>query len=147
MQSVKQTFGHSSLVSAFMTVAAFVGASQHVNAELPPGAYDLLRKQAAEAVIIQVVDVKTVKEGGGATKVTALCKVLQVERSATGLMVGKELSLSYDIPSKEGGYAGPRIAPIVEKGSVHPAFLQKQEGAAAYDLAAHGESFTMTPEE
>jgi hypothetical protein len=130
-----------------MTVAAFVGASRHVSAELPPGAYDLLRKQAEEALIIQVVDVKTVKERGGATKVTALCKVLQVERSATGLMVGKELSLSYDIPSKEGGYAGPRIAPIVEKGSVHPAFLQKQQGAAAYDLAAHGESFTMTPEE
>jgi hypothetical protein len=116
-------------------------------AELPPGSYDTCRKEAAEALVVKVTSVKKANEPGEGTSVTAVCTVLGVERSASGLKVGKEISIAYMIPDTTGGFAGPRIPPMLKPGEVYPAFLQKSEGGSGYDLAAYGESFTMTPEE
>jgi hypothetical protein len=133
---------------ALFLATAFIGlCTSRAVAELPPGSYDTCRKEASEALIVKVSTVKKTNAPDGATKVTAVCTVLRVERSGSGLATGKDITISYTIPDPRGGFAGPRIPPMLKQGEVYPAFLQRAEDGAGYDLAAYGESFTMTPEE
>lgn len=134
-------------LSLILTAVALAPVpATHVFAELPPGSYDTCRRGAPEALIVKVSKVESDKVGGE-TKVNAVCTVLRVERSGSGLATGKEITVSYTIPDTRGGFAGPRVPPMLKQGEVYPAFLQKPEEGAGYELAAYGESFTMTPEE
>ncbi len=148
MQSVfMPAFGRLPLSVALTAVALATVPATHVFAELPPGSYDACRKEAPEALVVKVSKVKSDKAAAGETNVNAVCTVLRVERSGSGLATGKEITISYTIPDTRDGFAGPRIPPMLKQGEVYPAFLQKAEEGAGYDLAAYGESFTMTPEE
>lgn len=116
-------------------------------AELPPGSYDKLRADAEEAVIIEVTAV-TAKTSGAKTSVRVEAKLLGVERSKAKLKSGQRITIDYqsiDI-KKTRGFAGPRQAPILKQGGVYPAFLNKVEDKAGFELAAYGASFEMTPE-
>jgi hypothetical protein len=133
---------------AWVTAAVLVSVlTTPAVAELPPGSYDTCRKEAPEALIVKVSSVKKASAPDGATKVTVDCTVLRAERSASGLAAGAEITISYVIPDTTGGYAGPRVPAALKQDEVYPAFLRKTEEGPDYDLAAYGESFTMTPEE
>jgi hypothetical protein len=137
----------SAPIALFFAMAFICICTSLAVAELPPGSYDTCRKEAPEALIVKVSSVKKANAPDGATTVTAVCTVLRAERSASGLAPGKEITISYTIPDTKNGFAGPRIPAMLKQGEVCPAFLQKAEQGSGYDLAAYGESFTMTPEE
>lgn len=144
----KPNFVRSSVTLALATAVAIVGVlTTSAVAELPPGSYDTCRKEAPEALIVKVSSVKKTNGPDGATNVAAVCTVLRAERSASGLAPGKEITISYTIPDTKNGFVGPRVPVMLKQGEVCPAFLQKAEEGSGYDLAAYGESFTMTPEE
>ncbi len=122
-----------------------VGAAR---AALPPGSYDALRIKASEVLIIEVKAVTTRDVDSARTAVRAEVEVLAVERSGGGLEIGAFLVIEYAIVNPaEAGWAGPRQAPVLTKGGVYPAFLQRAKTGATFEPAAHGASFELTPED
>jgi hypothetical protein len=122
-------------------------------AELPPGSYDKLRKGAGEMLVIEIIGVKQRTVPNYQIEVTLQAKVLKVEQSLTGLKPGAEVVISYterDLVNRPLS-AGPpptgaRPVPILERGSVYPAFLNRASNGKSYEPAAYGESFRMMPE-
>lgn len=114
-----------------------------VAAELPPGSYDKLKAEAQEKLKIKIVGVE--QEGtGGKLKVTFTAKVLQVERSASGLKAGDKITIHSYRWTKS--YAGPKNPPLLPQGWVGVAYLNQAQGAGKdYKLAAYGESFEPSP--
>jgi hypothetical protein len=112
-------------------------------AALPPGSYDKLKAQAQEKLKIKVVEVK--QQGKGPKlKVTFAAEVLQVERSATGLKPGDRITIQSYRWTRS--YAGPKNPPVLPKGWVGVAYLNKATGSGKnYKLAAYGESFEPSP--
>lgn len=126
-----------SSVATLVLVTVFFAATAH--AELPAAAYDSLRKEANEALIIEVTNVQT-NNDGSTTLVRLQANILHVERSRTGLKKGEVVTIEY---AHTPGRIGPRPVPVLEKG-VYPAFLHRGNGSSL-NPAAHGLSFTMTP--
>lgn len=128
-----------SLVVLLATVV-FLTAAQ---AALPPGSYDKLKAGAQEKLKIKVVEVA--KQGKDPKlKVTFTAQVLAVERSATGLKPGDQITIQSYRWTKR--YAGPKNPPILPKGWVGIAYLNKAPGPGPnYKLAAYGDSFEPSP--
>lgn len=122
------------------------GIGARVRAELPPGSYDNLRLNAPEALVIEVMNVGRKLSTQNGTAVIVQAKVLTVERSKTGLKKGDLISIHYT-RMEQSGVVGPRQVPLLEKGGIYPAFLQKGTKGKIYAPAAYGDSFKMTPEE
>lgn len=114
-----------------------------VHAELPPGSYDSLRAEAPEALIIEVVGVRSAPKPSNSTEVVARARVLHVERTKAGLKSGAMIEIRYTRPN--ASIPGPRPIPVLSEKSVSPAFLRKGEGKE-FEPAAYGMSFIMTPE-
>ena len=112
-------------------------------AALPPGSIEKLKAGAQEKLKIRILDVAQTGKGPK-LKVTFTAEVLQVERSATGLKPGEEITIqSYHWTKR---YAGPPNPPILAKGWIGTAYLNKAKGKASgsgkiYSLAAYGDSF------
>jgi hypothetical protein len=114
-------------------------------AELPPGTYDDLRIGASEALIVQILSVKTKKGSeAGLLGVTVKAKAIAVQRSKTGVKKGSEISIQYTNDSRN--IPGAREIPVLKKGEIYPAFLSRSNNAKIYQPVAYGESFNMTPE-
>ncbi|MEJ2069520.1 MAG: hypothetical protein P8X58_03795 [Syntrophobacterales bacterium] len=119
---------------AFMTTAL---------AALPPGAIEKLKADAQEELKIKILDVeKTGKDPQ--LKVTFTAEVLEVKRSATGLKPGEKITIRSYHWTK--AFAGPPNPPILAKGWIGLAYLNKAKGKAhgsgkTYSLAAYGDSF------
>ena len=116
-------------------------------AELPPGSYDRLRREAQDAIIIEVESVTARELKAGWTDVTMTARVVYVERSKAVLKNGARITIRYESrdPNKVN-FPGPRPIPILKKGETYPAFLNGNEGTKVFEPAAFGESFVMTPE-
>jgi len=128
-----------------LSLALLLSATSSLHAELPPGSYDNLRNQADEALIIQVESVQS-QVRDEKREVTVVAKVLKVERSRAKLTKGNELTIKYEI-FQGNAFAGPRQAKVLEQGEIYPAFLTGPDKPEdPFQLAAHGMSFTMTPE-
>jgi hypothetical protein len=115
-------------------------------AALPPGAIDQMRVDADEAIIIEVTSVTTEKRSPQEEIVKAEARVLAVERSKNKLVKGDTIRIEY--PRAIDNRPGPGWPDVLEKGAIVPAFLDKTSNAdgKTYEAAAHGGSFTMTPE-
>jgi hypothetical protein len=113
-------------------------------AALPPGMIDEMRVQADEAIIIEVANVTTEKQSDGDELVKADAKVLGIERSKSKLEKGATIRIEYT--RAIDNRPGPGWPAVIEKGAVVPAFLNKAFGKETFHAAAHGGSFTMTPE-
>ena len=124
-----------SLVVLLATVV-FMTAAQ---AALPPGSYGKLRAQAQEKLRIKITGVE--QQGTGPKlQVIFTAEVLAAERSATGLKPGDQITIQSYHWTKS--YAGPKNPPVLPKGWVGVAYLNKAKGSGKnYELAAYGESF------
>ncbi len=116
-------------------------------AELPPGSYDKLKAGAQEKLKVKIIGVDQPGKGPK-LKVIFSAEVLAVERSATGLKPGDKITIQSYRWTKS--YAGPKNPPVLPKGWVGVAYLNKAKGKAqgpgpTYKLAAYGESFEPSP--
>jgi hypothetical protein len=136
---------NSLAINQLFSLAIIANISTGVSrAELPPGTYDNLRIGATEALIVQVLSVKTQKESeAGVLRVTIKAKAIAVQRSKTGVKKGSEISIQYTHDSRN--IPGPRKIPVLTKGEIYPAFLSRSDNAKIYQPVAYGESFNMTP--
>jgi hypothetical protein len=117
-------------------------------AALPPGSYDALRIKASEVLIIEVKAVTTQDVDSARTAVRAEVEVLAVERTGDGLEIGDFMVIEYTTVNPAApGWVGPRQAPVLTKGGIYPAFLQKAKTGATFEPAAYGASFELTPED
>jgi len=110
-------------------------------AELPPGTYDQLRREAEEAVMIQVTSVR-VERNADYKNVTLGARVLRVGRSKSGLAKDDNITIKYEVSMVP--FPGPRPVPILNKNQTYPAFLRSNGGL--YEPAAYGMSFNSKPE-
>ena len=110
-------------------------------AELPPGSYDKLRREADEAVVMHVLSV-SVKANGTEREVTVQARLVRVARTLSGLDKGDTITVKYTYSTVP--YPGPRQVPLLRKNEVYPAFLRKADNY--YEPAAYGESFNSKPE-
>ena len=132
------------LLVAWLATLAFVATAL---AALPPGSIEKLKAGAQEKLKIKIVGVEKQDKGPQLT-VIFTAEVLAVERSATGLTPGAQITIqSYHWTRS---YAGPTNPPVLPKGWVGVAYLNKAKGKAQgpgrnYTLAAYGESFEPSP--
>ena len=112
-------------------------------AELPPYVYKDMQANAPESLVIKVLSVKTKKTDEPRlvrVSVTVEARVEQVNRTQSGLRPGARVRISYDHRRHREPMAGPSEVPVLKRGEVYPAYLQKGE-AGDYSPAARGYSF------
>lgn len=119
------------------------------HAELPPGSYDELRMEAEEALIIEVISGITRTLGAGEMEVVLKIKVLTAQRSKAGLKKDSQVTIryvSFDQSKSSTFVPGAAPIPVLKKGRVYPAFLNRAKNRRDFEPAAYGWSFLMTPE-
>lgn len=131
---------------ARFTIVVLLLLAGPARAELPPGSYNALRVEAEEALIVEIETVSSKEGQNGRLDVVLTAKVIGVERTKTSLKKGGKITIRYRTldPAKKQPFTGPRQLPVLKKGEVYPAFLNAKDGA--FEPAAYGESFLMTPE-
>jgi hypothetical protein len=116
-----------------------------LHAELPPGAYEELLKEATE-----VLDVRITKVMDASATPTdqpqLICDatVLAVKRSKSGIKQGETIQFnSYYVTdaARQRGWAGPKIPPRLSVGQVWRISLKAGEDGKPFELAAYGRSF------
>jgi hypothetical protein len=136
----------SVLAAAVALCAGLVSA----RAELPPGAYEELKKDASEVLTVKILKVKTPEGRKGHFLVLFTAEVLGVTRSKSGVVKGQTITIaSYHVTEKarKEGFVGPRIPPLLSAGWEGKVYLNKEQEKKAYDIAAYGESFEETRKE
>jgi hypothetical protein len=129
-----------------LTAGLLPTLSPAARAELPPGSYDKLRVSATEKLILQVSSVKQTALPNNRIEVTLEAKILTVEQSQTGLQPGSTIVIIYTTFAPNASRPpGARPVPLLMQGGIYPAFLNRN-GNTAYQPAAYGESFRITPE-
>jgi hypothetical protein len=116
-------------------------------AELPPGAYEELKKNASEVMTVKILKVETPEGKKGHFQVLFTAKVLEVTRSKSGVEKGQTLRIaSYHVTEKarKEGFVGPRIPRLLPVGWEGRVYLNKKQDKTVYDIAAYGESFEET---
>jgi hypothetical protein len=137
------TCGSVALAAAIGLCAALVTA----RAELPPGAYEELKKNASEVMTVKILKVQTPEGQKGHFRVVFTAKVLEVMRSKSGVEKGQTVRIaSYHVTEKarKEGFVGPRIPALLPVGWEGKVYLNKKQDKQAYDIAAYGESFEET---
>ena len=113
-----------------------------VAAELPPSIYTSLADSAPEALIVEVILVRTTQTTEKTT-VEVKSKVVHVLRSKSGLEEGSLLDIQYVRVKRPPGWVGPSQPPPLSAGEMAPAFLSaRKNGSGIYDPAAGGKSFS-----
>jgi hypothetical protein len=137
------TNGSVVLSAAIGLCAALVIA----RAELPPGAYEELKKNASDVMTVKILKVETPEGKKGHFHVFYTAKVLEVTRSTSGVELGQTLRIaSYHVTEKarKEGFVGPKIPPLLRKGWEGTVYLNKSQDKQVFDIAAYGESFEET---
>ena len=137
-----------------LLVFAFVSA-EIGHAELPPGTYETLKKEAKEVLQIEVTKV-TRLNGDAKTEdpqINYQCeaKVVKVIRSEKGYKPGDKIEFAtwWVDPKAGSGFAGPAIPPRIQKGWRGRVYLnpaeagEEKEDAGVLRLAAYGKSFEV----
>lgn len=123
---------------------ALCAALVTTRAELPPGAYEELKKNASEVLTVKILKVETPEGKKGHFLVLLTAKVLGVTRSKSAVEEGQTISIaSYHVTEKarQAGFVGPRIPPLLSAGWTGKVYLNKNQDKKVYDIAAYGESF------
>ena len=139
-----------SVVVCRAVVVLLVGAlcCSEVRAELPPEAYRNMQAKSPEYLTIAVQSVETQRSEDANSvhiKVEARAKVRTVQRSKGGVKEGEVITIRYTHSGHKEPIAGPSAVPILKKGAVCPAYLEKK--GEWFGPAAGGYTFhTMAPE-
>jgi len=132
---------------ALTATIALYGALATAHAELPPGAYEELKKNASEVMTVKILKVETPEGKKGHFLVLLTAEVLGVTHSKSGVEKGQTIRIgSYHVTEKarKEGFVGPRIPPLLPVGWEGKVYLNKKQDKKVYDLAAYGESFEET---
>lgn len=136
-----------------LVVSLIAAFAVPVHAELPPGSYETLKKEAKEVLHVDIVKVTRVGDvKSDDPQVTYRCeaRVTKVDRSASGYQAGKMIQFDtwYVDPNAKQGFAGPAIPPMMHVGWRGRVFLNPPEpdpddkaSADVLRLAAYGRSF------
>ena len=108
-----------------------------LGAELPPEAYERMKKNAEEVVDLTVVDVKH-QFWIFRKKEWVQAKVTKVHRSKSGLKVGDLVEISYRF-APLGDAVGPAPIPQLDKGERYKSWISKR--GKLFAPAAKGSSF------
>jgi len=138
MPTLKQLFG----IVALITIAALAAPAR---AELPPGAYEELKRNAQELLQIRIDAVKE-KEPISAAMRNFECTatVVKVDRSKSKLTRGAKIKFdSYYVSPEafQSGFVGPKSPPLLAAGWTGKIYLNREEGKTDYSLAAYGRSY------
>ena len=119
---------------------ALVVAAESALAELPPGAYENLKTNATDVLMVKITKVEMQKGQGVFQDIVYTAEVLKVDRSKSGRKVGDTIQISsYRLRSPS--FEGPRIPSLLKTGWTGKAYLNAAKGNAGHRLAAYGESF------
>jgi len=114
------------------------------NAELPPGAYKQLKKEAQEVLQLQVVKIRKVREDESVRYFICDATVVAVERTAAGLMKGATIQFeTFHVYDRSHGYAGPQSPPRLQGNWYGRVYLNPalEDDSEILSLAAYGQSF------
>ena len=129
-----------------LLVVAGVTAAQWASAALPPSAYQPDQDAAPEALVVEVLSVKSeVSKHSDRTEtsVRAKARVLEVKRTASGLKPGDEIAIAYtnvELKRDEHRVGESTYIPVLEEGKQVPAFV-KGDQKSGYLPAARIYSF------
>jgi hypothetical protein len=134
----------SKILSSVLVVGSILVPAL-VRAELPPGAYEELLKNAEEVLDVQITKV-TPNSEAGADELQFVCdaKVLKVDRSKTGVKAGDSIQFeTYYVTeaTRRRGWAGPKVPPKISVGQTWRISLNAREAGKPFVLAAYGRSF------
>ena len=108
-------------------------------AELPPEAYEGMKKRAGEVLMIEVIDVKH-QLWVFRKKEWVRAKVTKVLRSKKGVKAGDVIDIEYRYQPL-GNAVGPSPIPQLNKGLKLKAWLSWSEEQGSYRAAARGDTF------
>ena len=115
-------------------------------AALPPWAYQKDQDEAPEALVIEVLSVKSEVAkypDRTETSVDAKARVLEVKRTASGLKPGDEIAIAYtnvELKRDERRVGESTYIPVLQEGKQVPAFV-KGDQKSGYQPAARIYSF------
>ncbi len=102
------------------------------------------QQKSPEVLTIKVTDVsKDFCFFCDTRRITIEAKILEVDRSSSGLVKGDKITVIYDHFIPSGDWAGPRPIPLLQEGMIYPAFLKKNAQNNFYYPAARGYSFKI----
>jgi hypothetical protein len=135
--------------AALAATVALCAVAATSRAELPPGTYEKLKKDASEVLTVRILRMETPEGRVGHFRVLFTARVLGVTRSKSGVRRGQRLRIaSYHVTeeARKAGFVGPRIPPLLPVGWTGKVYLNKKQDKKVFDLAAYGESFEETRE-
>jgi hypothetical protein len=119
-------------------------------AELPPHAYEDMKKKSRENLVIKVVDVSidstTEKDRSGndilIQNVTLKSKIQSVKKTSSKRRKGNTITITYEVRNHDpkSGWVGPSQIPVLEKNTLHFAYLRKVDNGT-YAPSAGSHSF------
>ena len=132
-----------------LTCACWIGFfTPPVRADLPPGAYDELKKQATEVYQVQITEVRrTANQGPDMLGFICRARILTVERTATERKPGNEVRFEsyYVLPQAwRTGFTGPQSPPLLKAGWQGRVYLNATADENLLEIAAYGKSFEPT---
>jgi len=110
-------------------VLSLVFGAVSLPAALPPSAFQGDQDNAPEALVVEVLSVKsevTKDSTATTTQVKARVRILEVKRTASGLKAGDEIAIAYTNVElkRDERVAGPSsYIPVLEEGKKVPAYL------------------------
>ena len=113
-------------------------------AELPPGAYKKLKKEAKEVLQLQVVNIRKLRQDESVQYFICDAKVVAVERSAAGHQKNDSIQFeTFYVYDRSGGFAGPQSPPRLRVNWRGRVYLNPpvDDGSKVLSLAAYGQSF------
>jgi membrane-associated protease RseP (regulator of RpoE activity) len=134
----------SKFLSSLLVVGCFLIPAL-LRAELPPGAYEELLKDAQEVLDVQITKVTPAGDlSPGEPQFACSAKVLRVDRSKSGVKVGDSIQFkSYYVTeaTRRSGWAGPQVPPRLAVGQSWRVSLNADKAGEPFRLAAFGRSF------
>lgn len=134
-------------ISLVVACAVSVGGSWSgpgARAEIAPGQYEQLKRDAPEVLGIVVRKVKKLRQEEFRVTLEVEADVRSVERSKQGLKPGASLTFrSYYVPPEafQRGFTGPQSPPRLEPGWSGTAYLSDEASPGTLGPAAYGQSF------
>lgn len=124
-------------------------------AELPPHAYEDMKKKAPELLRIRVVDVaidSTVEKDRSGNEVvvkniTAKSSIQAVKKTSTKIRKGKTITIFYTVREHDpnSGWVGPSQIPILQENRSYTSFLRYVKDEGSYAPSAGSHSFEEIP--
>lgn len=117
-------------------------------AELPPHAYEDMKKKSKEYLVIKVVDVSidstTEKDRSGKDlliqHLKVKSKIQSVKKTSSKRRKGNTITITYEVQvhDPQSGWVGPSQIPIVEKNNIYQAYLRSvNDGTYAPSAGSH----------